>query len=143
MVNNRQRKKLPRRLCEAAEQGQVGGLARLLRLGAAPDDRCPDGGTALYLSVVQGEVRCAELLLAAGASPNLESHGPRDGLPLAAAAAHADTAMVKLLLAHGADPELKEDNGTGGSALDWARGWREPGMPHGEVVELLERSRAV
>ncbi|MCL7380423.1 hypothetical protein M1203_26730 [Streptomyces sp. 35G-GA-8] len=51
--------------------------------------------------------------------------------------------MVKLLLAHGADPELKEGNGTGGSALDWARGWREPGMPHGEVVELLERSRAV
>ncbi|MFC9425710.1 ankyrin repeat domain-containing protein [Streptomyces sp. NPDC056987] len=142
MVNNRQRKKLPRRLCEAAEQGRVGELARLLRLGAAPDDRRPDGGSALYLSAAQGEVRCAELLLAAGASPNLESHGPRDGLPLAAAATHADTAMVGLLLAHGADPELKEHDGAGGSALDWARGWQEPGMPHGEVVEMLERSGA-
>nr|WP_302185359.1 ankyrin repeat domain-containing protein [Streptomyces sp. GMY02] len=129
-------------MCEAAEQGRVGDLARLLRLGAEPDDRRPDGGTALYLSVAQGEFRCAERLLQAGASPNLESHGPRDGLPLAAAAAHADTAMVRLLLAHGADPELKEHDGTGGSALDWARGWREPDMPHTEVVELLERSRA-
>ncbi|MEU0283262.1 hypothetical protein ACIQAD_36525 [Streptomyces sp. NPDC088551] len=64
-----------------------------------------------------------------------------DGLPLAAAAAHANTAMVRMLLSHGADPELKKHDGAGGSALDWARGWREPGLPHGEVVELLERSR--
>lgn len=30
---------------------------------------------------MQGELRCAALLLAAGAAPNEESGGPRDGLP--------------------------------------------------------------
>ncbi|MFE6519294.1 ankyrin repeat domain-containing protein, partial [Streptomyces sp. NPDC057748] len=100
-----------------------GLLQRLLAQGADPDTRDPDGATPLYLAAVQGENHCAELLLAAGASPNAESRGWRSGLPLAAATAKANLPLVELLLCHGADPHLRESGG--GSALDWAQGWSE------------------
>lgn len=74
-MNNRKRKKLPKRLAAAAGDGRVALLQRLLAQGADPDTRDPDGATPLYLAAVQGENRCAELLLAAGASPNAESRG--------------------------------------------------------------------
>ncbi|MFJ2112964.1 ankyrin repeat domain-containing protein [Streptomyces sp. NPDC087850] len=133
-MNNRARKKLPQRLCEAAANGRVGDLEKTLALGADPNARF-EGATALYLAVVQGEFRCAALLLQAGAAPNEASRGRRGGLPLAAAAAHADLALTELLLGHGADPLLRES--AGGSALDWARGWDEDVDAHRAVEELL------
>jgi ankyrin repeat protein len=136
-VNERERKKLPRRLCEAAAHGRTGDLARLLGKGADPDARCEDGATPLYLAAVQGEARCVARLLAAGASPDLESTGRRGGLPLAAAAANADLAVAGMLLRYGADPNLRERSGTGGSALDWSRGWEEDAESHRAVEELL------
>ncbi|AXQ55455.1 ankyrin repeat domain-containing protein [Streptomyces koyangensis] len=91
--------------------------------------------TPLFLAAVQGELRCAALLLAAGAAPNEESGGPRDGLPLAAAASKADLPMAELLLRYGADPLLPESEGN--SALDWSRGWAEGVEEHRAVEEVL------
>ncbi|MEU7023365.1 ankyrin repeat domain-containing protein [Streptomyces sp. NPDC046203] len=136
-MKNRTRKKLPKWLCAAAGDGRVGDLRKALSLGADPDAR-HEGSTALYLAAVQGEYRCASLLLRAGASPNLESRGRRDGLPLAAVAAHADLPLAELLLRYGADPLLPESGG--GTALDWARGWVEDADAHRAVEELLVRA---
>jgi hypothetical protein len=61
-VDNRTKKKLPRWLCTAAGNGHVGNLRKALALGADPDARY-EGATALYLAAVQGEYRCASLLL--------------------------------------------------------------------------------
>ncbi|MCN9239966.1 ankyrin repeat domain-containing protein [Streptomyces sp. RY43-2] len=133
-MNNRGKKKLPKWLSVAAEEGQVGRLRRILALGADPNQR-HDGITPLFLASVQGELRCAALLLAAGASPNEESGGRRAGLPLAAAASKADLPMAELLLRYGADPLLPERSGN--SALDWARGWEESVEEHRAVEELL------
>ncbi|AXQ58740.1 MULTISPECIES: ankyrin repeat domain-containing protein [Streptomyces] len=133
-MNERTKKKLPRWLCEAAAEGRVGKLKKTLKLGADPNTRYK-GATPLYLASVQGEVRCAELLLQAGASPNIESQGWRSGLPLAAAAVHADLSMAELLLGYGADPNQKETGGA--TALDWARGWEEEVSAHAAVETLL------
>ncbi|MEW1679329.1 ankyrin repeat domain-containing protein [Streptomyces noursei] len=138
-MNHRARKKLPRRLCTAAEEGRTGALQHLLRHGADPNQRRPDGATPLYLAAVQGHPRCVQLLLQAGADPNTESHGPRCGLPLCAAAAHANIVTTGLLLAHGADPERKEHHGTGGNALQWARGWTDEAA-YREVEALLKHT---
>ncbi|MET7505674.1 ankyrin repeat domain-containing protein [Streptomyces albidoflavus] len=118
----------------AADEGQVGRVRHLLALGADPNGR-HEGMTPLYLAAVQGELRCAALLLAAGAAPNEESGGPRDGLPLAAAASKADLPMAELLLRYGADPLLPEREGN--SALDWSRGWAEQVEEHRAVEEVL------
>ncbi|MEU0124079.1 ankyrin repeat domain-containing protein [Streptomyces albidoflavus] len=133
-MNRRTRKKLPRWLSAAAEEGRVGRVRNLLALGADPIRR-HEGITPLFLAAVQGELRCAALLLAAGAAPDEESDGPRDGLPLAAAASKADLPMAELLLRYGADPLLPESGG--GSALDWSRGWAERVEAHRAVEELL------
>ncbi|MFJ1547202.1 ankyrin repeat domain-containing protein [Streptomyces sp. NPDC088246] len=134
-MNNRKRKKLPKRLAAAAGDGHVELLQRLLAQGADPDTRDPDGATPLYLAAVQGENRCAELLLAAGALPNAESRGWRSGLPLAAAATKANLSLVELLLRHGADPHLRESEG--GSALDWAQGWSDDTEERQAVLDRL------
>ncbi|MEV0845627.1 ankyrin repeat domain-containing protein [Streptomyces sp. NPDC049954] len=118
----------------AAEEGRVGRLKKLLALGADPNQRY-DGITPLFLASVQGELRCVALLLEAGAAPNEESGGWRDGLPLAAAAGKADLPMTELLLRYGADPLLPESGGL--SALDWARSWEERVEEHRAVEEVL------
>lgn len=133
-MNDRMRKKLPRWLSVAADEGRVGRVRHLLALGADPNLR-REGATPLFLAAVQGELCCAALLLAAGAAPNEESGGRRDGLPLAAAASKADLPMAQLLLRYGADPLLPESGGL--SALDWARGWEEEREEHRTVEELL------
>ncbi|MFE7671534.1 ankyrin repeat domain-containing protein [Streptomyces albidoflavus] len=139
-MNRRTRKKLPKWLSAAAEEGRVGRLRQLLALGADPNRRHA-GITPLFLAAVQGELRCAALLLAAGAAPDEESGGRRDGLPLAAAASKADLPMAELLLRYGADPLLPESGGL--SALDWARGWEEEREEHRAVEELLAAAVAV
>ncbi len=136
-MNNRTKKKLPKWLCTAAEAGRTGDVRRLISLGADPNARF-EGATPLYLAAVQGEYQCASVLLQAGASPNEESHGRRSGLPLAAAAAHANLAVAELLVQHGADPLLRESSGS--TPLDWARGWDEDHDSHRAVEELLTKT---
>ncbi len=73
-----------------------GSSARL----EAKDD---DGKTPLLIGVECGHRRVAQVLLEAGADPNVVAQGIS---PLVAAGERADWSMMELLLQHGADPEL-------------------------------------
>ncbi|WP_329404747.1 ankyrin repeat domain-containing protein [Streptomyces melanogenes] len=132
-MNRRQQKKLSHRLFVAVVVGDAARVRAALRAGAAPERPNREGTTPLYKASVNGKAEIARLLLAAGASPNVESKGVgAEGTPLCAAACWGHTETVRVLLAYGADPNLREDNGTGWSPLEWAlRG------PHPETVELL------
>ncbi|MFD9440875.1 ankyrin repeat domain-containing protein [Streptomyces sp. NPDC060006] len=132
-MNQRQRKKLGRRLFVAALTGDTARVKEFLRAGADPEWSDSDGTTPLYVASVSGQAEIARTLLAAGALPNAESSGlGSEGTPLCAAACWGYTETVRELLAHGADPNLNEDHGTGWSPLMWA-----VHGPHSETAELL------
>ncbi|MEH0986326.1 ankyrin repeat domain-containing protein [Micromonospora sp. CPCC 205556] len=131
-MNNRQCKKLAKRLMEAVLREDAAVASALLRVGADPNAADREGTTPLYLASVQGTVDLVRLLLAAGAAPDTESGHGQEGTPLCAAAAWGYTDVVRELLAHNADPNLREDRGTGYSPLDWAlRG------DHSQTADLL------
>ncbi|MFG2285624.1 ankyrin repeat domain-containing protein [Streptomyces sp. NPDC048595] len=138
-MNQRQRKKLSRRLFDATLMGDAARVKMVLRAGIDPNKPYSDGTTPLYLASVTGEADIARLLLKAGASPDTESGGGMgsEGTPLCAAACWGHTETVRELLAHGADPNVREDHGTGRSPLDWANEG-----PHLETAELLTAAGA-
>ena len=119
-MNRRRRKKLQRRLTEAAGFAGPDQVRALLRAGADPNRADPDGSTPLYRASVQDEVDNVRVLLAAGADPNRESGTGDEGLPLCAAACWGHTAVVRELLAAGAEENLREDHGRGRTAAEWA-----------------------
>jgi ankyrin repeat protein len=104
-------------LVQAALDGDVDGVAAMLREGAPPDGRV-GGTTALYTAAAQGHTHIALLLLERGADPNLRSGDQADSTPLCAAACHGYLDIVRALLAHGGDPNLREDEWW--TALRWA-----------------------
>jgi ankyrin repeat protein len=113
----------------AAHFGHVETVRTLLSLGAGVDSF--SGGmfnnTALHAASAGSQGEVVELLLAAGAKPDLpDKNGYR---PLHVAAANGAVRAVKALLAKGADPKAGSPQGT---ALDFAR---SRGMD--EVAALL------
>ncbi|WP_372411449.1 ankyrin repeat domain-containing protein [Streptomyces luteireticuli] len=138
-MNQRQRKKLTRRLFVAILMDDAVGAKAALRAGADPERADTYGTTPLYLASVNGAAGIVRFLLAAGASPDAESSGlGSEGTPLCAAACWGHAPAVRELLAHGADPNLREDHGTGRSPLDWATEGPHPG-----TVALLVAAGAV
>ncbi|MDG4858515.1 ankyrin repeat domain-containing protein [Streptomyces sp. T-3] len=132
-MNQRQHKKLSRRLFEAIPEGDIAVVKALLRAGVDPDRADSEGTTPLYEASVNGKTEIARLLLAAGASPNAESSGlGAEGTPLCAAACWGHTETVRELLAHSADPNVHEDHGRGWSPLKWAIHGAHP-----ETADLL------
>jgi ankyrin repeat protein len=119
-VRKRRRKKLQRRLVEAAGWSDVRHVIGLLRAGADPNRPDRDGTTPLYRASVQGRADVVRVLVAAGADPNLESGTGGEGLPLCAAACWDHVEVSRALLAAGADPGLREDGGRGRTAAEWA-----------------------
>jgi ankyrin repeat protein len=96
-------------LVEAVAAGDAKAVATMLENGVPPDSR-HDGTTALYTAAVAGDESLVELLLRAGADPNLLSAGPGgEGTPLCAAACWGYVDVLRSLLAHGADPDQAED----------------------------------
>jgi ankyrin repeat protein len=86
------------------------------------------------LSSLQGHDEVVELLLAAGADPNLKGDYGRTALVVASLHSHAE--VVESLLQYGADPSLKDESNK--TALDWARrrkNWK--------IVRLLEGNNAL
>ncbi|WP_433796565.1 ankyrin repeat domain-containing protein [Actinoplanes sp. CA-252034] len=119
-MKQRRRKKLQRRLVEAATWGTPLDVGGLLRAGADPDAPNPEGTTPLYAASVHGVAENVRVLTGAGADPGRESGTGAEGLPLCAAACWGHDAAVRALLSAGADPRQREDGGLGRTALEWA-----------------------
>jgi ankyrin repeat protein len=110
--------KRKQKLFEAIYRGEGRRVRRQLQHGVSPNARDERGSTALYVASVQGEAWPAGELLAAGASPDLESGGDADGTPLCGAASWGHTAVLRALLEAGADPDRAESDGF--TPLAWA-----------------------
>jgi ankyrin repeat protein len=120
-VNRRKRKKLQQRLVSAAGWDEPpGAVPALLAAGADPNGPDRHGTTPLYRASVQGAARNVEVLLAAGAAPNVESGTGEEGLPLCGASVWGHLDAVRALLAGDADANLREDHGTGHTASEHA-----------------------
>jgi truncated hemoglobin YjbI len=118
-------------LHEAAAAGDAEPAAALLRAGADPDAKEPEGHTPLYRASA-GEV--ARVLLAAGATADVTS-GPTRGTPLHQAARRGFCPVAAALLDHGADVEARDAKGE--TPLRRAVNCRQV-----EVVRLLVRRGA-
>jgi cytohesin len=94
-------------LHDAAMGGQAEFAAVLIRSGADPDAREPEGHTPLYRAST-GEV--ARVLLTAGASVDVPS-GPTRGTPLHQAARRGYGSVATALLDHGANIDARDSKG--------------------------------
>jgi ankyrin repeat protein len=119
----------------AIRYGQIPTIESLLRMGAKPDLRDPQGDTSLQWAIArtkdnvttQTQAKIVELLLKGGANPNLDVSRYAGYTPLMEAANSGNTAVVKCLIAAGAD--VNGRTGEGDSAFYFARS--------SEVVQLL------
>lgn len=126
-------KPLAQQMVDAVQNGDAAKVGALLARGVPPNAVARNGTTALYGATMScGGTASLDLVLAAGADPNVESTGSTDGTPLCGAACWGYAEVVEALLAHGADPNMREDGGTDCTPLWWAsRGGHE------ESVRLL------
>lgn len=121
----------------AAGDGDLERLRLLLDRGDAEcllDSFTDDlAWTPLHYAVSEGHREAAQLLIDAGADPNLFADGLGLDTAISLAADRGDIEMVKLLLANGADPTLEAWPAR--TALDVARG-------NPELLECLEKALA-
>lgn len=101
---------------EAAAMGDVKSLMEsLARDSTHAQARSGDGFPALGLAVFFGQVRCAALLLGAGADPDAAANNPMRVAPIHAACAQSDEALacrlVRLLLAFAVDLDARQQAG--------------------------------
>jgi ankyrin repeat protein len=115
---------------DAAEDGDLDGLRRLLRAGADVNETQGDGRTALHFAADEGNLELVELLLAAGANVHAGTRiGGYTALHMASRNGHAD--VVRALLEAHADPEVMTTN-SGVQPLHLAAASASP-----EAVRLL------
>jgi ankyrin repeat protein len=92
-------------LADAAQQGDLATVNRLLAAGTDVNEPQVDGTTALLWAVEDEDLGLVNALLKAGADPNLRN---RVGAPpILAAATNGNAEILEALLAAGADPNLK------------------------------------
>lgn len=103
-------------LMKSCLSGLVSTVEILLKGGASVDAQEVEGRSALWFSSRNRRQRCVELLLAAGADPNLADHYGRTPLMRA-----KNLAIANLLLRSGADPSLRDNEGKTASDLAVAR----------------------
>lgn len=105
-------------LAKAAGKGSVPLVQVFLARKAPVDARNLESSTALFIAIEEERRAVAELLLDAGANPNLPG---RSGIaPLSAAAYTGNAKLVAALLAKGADTRIVD--ATGKSAIVYAAG---------------------
>ena len=111
-------------LWEAAAQGHVAEVARLLSSGADPNTQRPtDKSSCLYIACQNGHVECCKLLLDGGASVNLARD--TQATPLFIATQHNRVGCIEMLLARGADVHLRNDQRATPFTLACSMGHRE------------------
>ena len=101
--------KIPLKIREAINLGNLNGLRLLLDQGADIEVKYTDGWTPLHLAVREGNVEMVRLLLDWGADFNAKNDNDRTPLHLSALWGFVD--VVSLLLNRGADIEVKDIKG--------------------------------
>ncbi|CUS06964.1 unnamed protein product [Tuber aestivum] len=87
-------------LHRAAQEGDVGGVKLLLRLGSNPNSRTADGQTTLFFA--HGSQKIIRLLVEAGADPNINSASGET--PLYRACRLDQLGSARILIEYGANP---------------------------------------
>ncbi|XP_062179888.1 uncharacterized protein LOC133884474 [Phragmites australis] len=111
----------------AAGHGQQDAVKLLLQHNAKPNTETDDGITPLLSAVAAGSLPCLEVLIQAGADPNIRAGG---ATPLHIAADSGNMEIIKCLLKAGGDPNTCDDDGLKPIQVAALRNNRE-------VVELL------
>ncbi|KAL6624649.1 hypothetical protein ACP70R_031970 [Stipagrostis hirtigluma subsp. patula] len=111
----------------AAGHGQQDAVKLLLEHNAKPNTETDDGITPLLSAVAAGSLPCLEVLIQAGADPNIRAGG---ATPLHIAADSGNIEVIKCLLKAGGDPNTCDDDGLKPIQVAALRNNRE-------VVELL------
>ena len=128
-------------LLEAAGDGNVQQVKRLLADGAFPDAREPGargGATPLHRAAEEGHTEVARLLLEAGATVDARHPGRFYNTPLHLAAYNNDhTALVQLLLDAGASLNTRAEDGSSPLLLAIGNKSQNP-----EIAKLLIRAGA-
>jgi len=115
-------------LHDAAYDGDVERVRKLLKEGKNPNIKDEYGNTPLHIAASKGRVDVARLLLKHGADPNVQNE--YGWTPLHGAASEGYVEVVKLLLEHGANPNAGSIHGD--TPLHIAAYWG-----HVAVVKLL------
>ena len=96
-------------LHDAAYDGDVERVRKLLKKGKNPNVKDKSGYTPLHYVAYEGHVEVVKFLLEHGADPNAQDKDGKTPLYWAASGGHVE--VVKLLLEHGADPNAKDEYG--------------------------------
>ncbi len=98
-------------LQEIVTDGDVKAVSEILESGMIEDvnKMSPSGLTALHQSALDGNIECAQTLVAKGANVNCTDC--ENWTPLHAAVMNGSVEFVRFLLASGAKPNLKNDSG--------------------------------
>ncbi|XP_068599239.1 oxysterol-binding protein-related protein 1 [Brachionichthys hirsutus] len=116
-------RKLEEELLEAAREGNLSSLTRLLSRKKTPDIHCRDllGNTPLHSAAYRGQKQCAMKLLKSGASPNIKNKNGQTVFDLA-----SDTAVKQVLEGHGRQGMARHVRKREGLLLKSSRffGWR-------------------
>ncbi|CAH1445185.1 unnamed protein product [Lactuca virosa] len=94
---------------ETAIIGNLQGLMRALYYGADKEEEDSEGRRALHFACGFGEVKCAKVLLEAGAK--VDALDNNNDTPLHYAAAYGEKECVAFLLDYGADITLQDKDG--------------------------------
>ena len=121
-------------LLQAARDGDLAEVERLLEAGADVNLQGDYGGTALMAAAARGYTEMAELLISAGADVNLQSDYGWTALMVASK--YGYTEIVEMLINAGADVNAQNDWGNT-ALMNAADGG------HAEIVEMLKNAGAV
>eukprot|EP01051_Picozoa_sp_SAG22_P002333 SAG22_NODE_102_length_20195_cov_3.248308_17_plen_538_part_00 len=113
-------------LRQAASEGAVQELHRLVHSGADVRSTDDTGCTALWLAAYHGHSQAVSLLVSHLDGADLEHPNEAGMTALMAAACHGSTDTLKVLLEAGADWR-KRDTDEGRTAMDWAKCGRTAG----------------
>ena len=120
-------------LYEAAEQGDIDVVKKLLSKNIEVNAQNVLGWTPLLIAVAEQHEKIVKVLLDHGANPNQSNLKGRN--PIMFAARYANKSLTEILLRNGADPNLNESNDPGSLSAAAISG-------NQEVVELLLNSGA-
>ncbi len=115
-------------LHDAAFNGDVERVRKLLEKGENPNTKDKYGWTPLHIAASKGHVNVARLLLKHGANPNVQNEYGWTPLHIAAFWGHVD--VTRLLLEHGANPNARDKGG-------WTPLHDAASKGHVHVVKLL------